>query len=605
MKRKTDNFSKFFTRKSNGAIKEAIKQEKKAEKKARKEAIERHFEKKREAKAAREGFNQAHDAHSTPRKGSGAIQSKKPPFSGKPGKAQETPGNASGKFQAQGSAGKNQAPDKFSSTGKHSVPQEGHHAHSPSNTPTSGDLMPLNKYIAHSGICSRRDAAELIRQGKVLVNGQLVTEPGTKVAPADYVKVNGKKVTITNELVYVLLNKPKDYITTTDDPQGRKTVLDLIRHATTERVYPVGRLDRNTSGVLLLTNDGELAQKLAHPKHEIKKIYHVTLDKVLTKGDFDKIINGEVILEDGPAYVDVIAYADSRDKTQVGLEIHSGRNRIVRRIFEHLGYDVRGLDRVMYAGLTKKNVQRGKWRLLTEKEIRILKYLNSSFKRTPSTGGEQELEKQGRKIVLQGKQGSKFLPAEADDLDDPEGLMEETQDSGKQGSKKQSFEKQGFGKQGPGKSGKFNTGNTGSPARAKAKGPFVAKGERPFIAKGERSFISKGDRPIASGRTPASGRNQAASGRKPAPLGRNNQSVSGRTQASGGSVASDRSHTTAGRTQATGRNQAPGSSRNQAPGSGRKPSPAGGRSKPKSGPGRNQAAPGGRPARPKGRNAKM
>ena len=157
-------------------------------------------------------------------------------------------------------------------------------------------------------------------------------------------------------------------------------MLDLIRHATTERVYPVGRLDRNTSGVLLLTNDGDLAQKLAHPSHEIKKIYHVVLDKPLTKADFDKIIGGGITLEDGPAHVDVMAYADPKDRTQIGLEIHSGRNRIVRRIFEHLGYDVRGLDRVMYAGLTKKNVQRGKWRLLTEKEVRILKYLNSSFK---------------------------------------------------------------------------------------------------------------------------------------------------------------------------------------------------------------------------------
>jgi 23S rRNA pseudouridine2605 synthase len=186
-------------------------------------------------------------------------------------------------------------------------------------------------------------------------------------------------VTISRNFVYILLNKPKDYITTTDDPQGRKTVLQLIRHASSERVYPVGRLDRNTSGVLLLTNDGDLAQKLAHPKHEIKKIYHVSLDKILSKAHFDQIIAG-VQLEDGLAGVDALAYADAKDKSQVGLEIHSGKNRIVRRIFEHLGYDVKNLDRVMYAGLTKKNVQRGKWRLLSEKEIRILKYLNSSIK---------------------------------------------------------------------------------------------------------------------------------------------------------------------------------------------------------------------------------
>ena len=239
--------------------------------------------------------------------------------------------------------------------------------------------MPLNKFIAHCGICSRREAADLVKLGKVSVNGTPVSEPGFKVSAKDIVKVNGKKASITKNLVYILLNKPKDYITTTEDPQQRKTVLDLVKHATSERIYPVGRLDRNTSGVLLLTNDGELAQKLAHPKHEIKKVYHVVLNKPLTKIDFDKITAG-ITLEDGPAHVDVLAYADAKDRTQVGIEIHSGRNRIVRRIFEFLGYDVRGLDRVMYAGLTKKNVQRGKYRMLTEKEIRILKYLNSSIK---------------------------------------------------------------------------------------------------------------------------------------------------------------------------------------------------------------------------------
>jgi 23S rRNA pseudouridine2605 synthase len=240
-------------------------------------------------------------------------------------------------------------------------------------------IMPLNKYVAHCGISSRRDAAELVKRGKVLVNDKLITDPGTKISSTDIIKVNGKKISISKNLVYILINKPKDYITTTEDPQGRKTVLHLIKGATDQRVYPIGRLDRNTSGVLLLTNDGELAQKLSHPKHEIKKVYHITLDKSLSKNDFDKIGAG-IELEDGFAYVDAIAYADAKDKTQVGLEIHSGRNRIVRRIFESLGYDVRGLDRVMYAGLTKKNVQRGKWRLLTDKEIRILKYLNSSIK---------------------------------------------------------------------------------------------------------------------------------------------------------------------------------------------------------------------------------
>ena len=233
--------------------------------------------------------------------------------------------------------------------------------------------MPLNKYIAHSGVCSRRDAAELIKSGKVKLNGEVVTEPGRKVLEKDVVTVANKKVYPVADLVYILLNKPKDYITTTDDPQQRKTVLDLIVGATKDRVYPVGRLDRNTSGVLLLTNDGELAQKLTHPSNEIKKVYAVTLNKALEKKHFDEILKG-VELEDGMAHVDVLAYTDAQDKTQIGVEIHSGRNRIVRRIFEKFGYDVKGLDRVMFAGLTKKNVNRGKWRYLNEKEVRDLKY---------------------------------------------------------------------------------------------------------------------------------------------------------------------------------------------------------------------------------------
>jgi 23S rRNA pseudouridine2605 synthase len=201
----------------------------------------------------------------------------------------------------------------------------------------------------------------------------VVTEPGRKVSANDDIKVNGKKIFLAKNLVYILLNKPKDFLTTTDDPQGRKTVLDIVGKATPERIYPVGRLDRNTSGVLLLTNDGELSQKLTHPSNEVKKIYHVTLNRPLDKKDFDKILSG-VKLDDGPASVDVLAYADVNDKTQIGVEIHSGRNRIVRRIFEALGYDVKNLDRVVFAGLTKKNVERGKWRFLTEKEVRLLKY---------------------------------------------------------------------------------------------------------------------------------------------------------------------------------------------------------------------------------------
>ena len=233
------------------------------------------------------------------------------------------------------------------------------------------ETMPLNKFIAHSGVTARRDAAELVKQGQVKVNGQLVTEPGHKVSAKDEIIVNGKRITLAKNLVYVLLNKPKDFLTTTDDPQKRKTVLDLVRIK--ERIYPVGRLDRNTSGVLLLTNDGDLSQRLTHPSHAVKKVYHVSLDRPLDKKDFEKILKG-VSLEDGPATVDVLAYADSRDHKQLGVEIHSGRNRIVRRIFEHLGYQVKSLDRVIFAGLTKKNVERGKWRFLSEKEVRDLKY---------------------------------------------------------------------------------------------------------------------------------------------------------------------------------------------------------------------------------------
>lgn len=245
---------------------------------------------------------------------------------------------------------------------------------------TNGQEYQLNKFIAHSGVCSRRDAAELVKSGKVKVNGQLVTEPGFKVRDTDDIKVNGKKVVLQKNMVYILLNKPKDYITTTSDPQGRQTVLQLIKSATTERVYPIGRLDRNTTGVLLLTNDGDLAQKLSHPSYEIKKIYEVRLDKPLAKKDFEAIVKG-ITLEDGSVTPDSLAYADAKDKSIIGIEIHSGKNRIVRRIFEHLGYDVKNLDRVLYANLTKKNVERGKWRFLTEKEVRLLKYMNKSFVR--------------------------------------------------------------------------------------------------------------------------------------------------------------------------------------------------------------------------------
>jgi 23S rRNA pseudouridine2605 synthase len=251
-------------------------------------------------------------------------------------------------------------------------------APAPARQAKPGAEMPLNKFVAHAGICSRRDAADIVKSGKVTVNGKPVTEPGFKVNGTEDIKVNGKKISARKNLVYVLLNKPKDFITTVEDPQGRKTVLDIVKKATPERIYPVGRLDRNTTGVLLLTNDGELAQKLSHPSYQVKKIYEVKLDKPLTKKDFDALLSG-VTLEDGFIAPDSLAYADAQDKSVIGIEIHSGRNRIVRRIFEHLGYDVRNLDRVMYGNLTKKNVDRGKWRFLTEKEVRLLKYLNTSF----------------------------------------------------------------------------------------------------------------------------------------------------------------------------------------------------------------------------------
>jgi 23S rRNA pseudouridine2605 synthase len=236
-----------------------------------------------------------------------------------------------------------------------------------------GQLMPLNKYIAHCDVCSRRDAVTLIKEGKVTVNGELITEPGFKVTIEDVITLNDKKLVVQKNLIYILMNKPKGFITTTDDPKGRHTVMELVESHIEERVFPVGRLDRNTTGLLLLTNDGELTQKLSHPKHEIKKVYKATLDKNLSKDDFEKILKG-VVLEDGPAPVDQLEYLET--KNEIGLEIHSGKNRIVRRIFESLGYEVEKLDRVMYAGLTKKNVLRGKWRFLTKQEVINLKHIH-------------------------------------------------------------------------------------------------------------------------------------------------------------------------------------------------------------------------------------
>jgi 23S rRNA pseudouridine2605 synthase len=229
----------------------------------------------------------------------------------------------------------------------------------------------LNKYLANAGICSRREADEFIQAGVVSVNGQVVTELGTKVLRTDDIRFHDQKVSMEKK-VYVLLNKPKDCVTTSDDPQQRKTVMDLVKNACPERIYPVGRLDRNTTGVLLLTNDGDLASKLTHPKFLKKKIYHVFLDKKVTAHDMQQIATG-ITLEDGEVHADAIEYASATDKSQVGIEIHSGKKRIVRRIFESLGYRVVKLDRVLFAGLTKKNLRRGDWRFLTEKEVDMLR----------------------------------------------------------------------------------------------------------------------------------------------------------------------------------------------------------------------------------------
>jgi 23S rRNA pseudouridine2605 synthase len=341
--KRTDNFSKFAARKSNAAIKEEFRQEKKKFKKERSEAIEKKKLEFRKAAAEDKDVSKNRSESSDLRP---AITVRKQ--------------------------------DK---------------------------TMPLNKYVAHCGICSRRDAVPLIKEGKMRVNDVVILEPGFKVNPNDVVSFAGKKIVPEKNLVYILLNKPKDYITTLDDPEGRKTVLDLLRGVTAERIFPIGRLDRNTTGVLLLTNDGDLTQKLSHPSHEVRKIYEVKLDKPLGKLDFERILNG-LDLEDGFVRADSLAYTDPKDKSIIGIELHSGRNRIVRRMFESLGYDVRNLDRVMFGNLTKKNVERGKWRYLVEKEIRLLKFMNSSFiKKTPEDPEEKTLVKRGQ--VAPAKPGKK------------------------------------------------------------------------------------------------------------------------------------------------------------------------------------------------------
>lgn len=237
--------------------------------------------------------------------------------------------------------------------------------------PDPNEQIRLNKFMANAGICSRREADEFIQQGLVKVNGQVVTELGTKISHSDVVEYDEKVVALESKC-YILLNKPKDCVTTSDDPNGRMTVMDLVKGACNERIYPVGRLDRNTTGVLLLTNDGDLASKLTHPKYVKKKIYHVWCDKDIAEDDMQRIADG-IELDDGPIHADAISYATENDRNQAGIEIHSGRNRIVRRIFESLGYHVTKLDRVYFAGLTKKNLPRGRWRYLTQEEVNFLK----------------------------------------------------------------------------------------------------------------------------------------------------------------------------------------------------------------------------------------
>ncbi len=242
----------------------------------------------------------------------------------------------------------------------------------PAARPAAEEPVRLNKYIANSGVCARREADELIKNGYISVNGVKVTEMGHKVKLSDTVEYKGKRL-VPGKKVYILLNKPKGYVTTVKDPHADVTVLDLVKDATTERIYPVGRLDKSTTGVLLLTNDGDLAGKLTHPSYGARKVYHVFTDKEVTRHDMETIVSGVTLDDDGTVSADAISYPEPEDHTQVGLEIHSGQNRVVRRIFEKFGYRVRKLDRVSFAGLTKKNLQRGHWRHLTDKEVSMLK----------------------------------------------------------------------------------------------------------------------------------------------------------------------------------------------------------------------------------------
>ncbi len=269
--------------------------------------------------------------------------------------------------------GRSARPKKFDlSGGKKRIKPSGNH-----NRPVTGhqeqlpEQLRLNRYIAASGVCSRREADEIIQKGLISVNGKKITDLGTKVSRTDDIRYKGRRLTAEKK-VYILMNKPKGYVTTVEDPHADKTVLDLLGEGFAERVYPVGRLDKETTGVLLLTNDGDLTGRLTHPKYNRKKIYHVFLDNPVTKNDLFRLTEG-IELEGELVVADAVSYADQADKTQIGIELHSGQNRVIRRLFETLGYRVRKLDRVYFAGLTKKNVQRGKWRYLNDKEISMLK----------------------------------------------------------------------------------------------------------------------------------------------------------------------------------------------------------------------------------------
>jgi len=406
--KRSDNFDKFANKKKGSAVKEEYRQEKKQAKKDSRAAGEAARQRKKDIERgiAVEPVGNNKKGGFDKKGGYDKEFVTGPPKYSIPLRATAAPSKGPSKGASKGAFKSADLPPKYGELQKSAESRSaGPRASASKRTPESMDRadakrtasigkvtanddmpyeqMPLNKYIAHAGTCGRREAAELVKSGHITVNGDTVLEPGYKVQYKDVVRLKGKVLQLQVTPVYILLNKPKDYICTANDPEGRKTVLDIIKNATTQRMFPVGRLDRNTTGVLILTNDGDLAQKLTHPSYEIKKIYEVTLDKPVTKADMESIAAG-VELEDGFIAADAVSYLSNTSKNVIGIEIHSGRNRIVRRIFEHLGYDVRHLDRVMFANLTKKNVDRGKWRFLAEKEVRTLKFLNKSFTRKAS-----------------------------------------------------------------------------------------------------------------------------------------------------------------------------------------------------------------------------